>query len=417
MNRQRFSMIAKCCILVCLMLGLSAVLDGRVSYVNHSDSRETVLIAAQETKEAPVAEATPAAENASEVQVSPYIPKSTAIAADDPTVAPVVSDVPEVSETPAVSDSTERMEVPASTNIPTAPPKEKLFPATPAPTAVPTPVPTKKPNTREEIVHLAKSYRGEITYLWGGKPTNNDIKGKTTPRHLDCSGFVQFVYSKVLGKRVNSLGSTIAIARLEKIKKSELKIGDIGLKRGTGSLYLDADGKSYPEPGLAQRANQRKLLRMVKKIKKNRARKNKLYKKYKKYDEKVSRLQQEMAIIIEQYEGAELLESEETDEGNAGKPIIDEDKLAADRQKILTYRQEMRMLHRDIEKVVKQIKREKKVKKHYEEEITRHIDHVGIYCGKDKDGNMLWCHCSSSGDGVVFGVTDIFKHYFRYSSK
>lgn len=417
MNRQRFSMIAKCCILVCLMLGLSVVLDGKVSYVNHSDSRETVLIASQETKEAPVAEETPAAENTSEVQVSPYIPESTAIAVDYPTVAPVVSDVPEVSEAPAVSDSTERKEVPVSMTIPTAPPKEKLFPATPAPTAAPTPVPTKKPNTREEIVHLAKSYRGEITYLWGGKPTNNDIKGKTTPRRLDCSGFVQFVYSKVLGKRVNSLGSTIAIARLERIKKSELKIGDIGLKRGTGSLYLDADGKSYPEPGLAQRANQRKLSRVLKKIKKNKAKKNKLSKQYEKYDEKVSRLQQEMTMIIEQSEGAELLESEEADDGNAGKPIIDEEKLAEDQKKILIYQQEMRLLHKDIGKVVKQIKRDRKIKKHYDEEIIRHIDHVGIYCGKDKDGNMLWCHCSSSGDGVVFGVTDIFKHYFRYSSK
>ena len=59
-----------------------------------------------------------------------------------------------------------------------------------------TPKPTATPKPREQIVKIAKSYKGKITYLWGGKPSDAQISGKNQPKELDCSGFIQFVYSK-----------------------------------------------------------------------------------------------------------------------------------------------------------------------------------------------------------------------------
>ena len=48
----------------------------------------------------------------------------------------------------------------------------------------------------------------------------------------------------------------------------------------------------------------------------------------------------------------------------------------------------------------------------YKKDIEESIDHVGIYCGKNKKGEATWCHCSSSKGGVVYEVTDIFTHYY-----
>ncbi|MBR1743338.1 MAG: hypothetical protein IJ733_15990, partial [Lachnospiraceae bacterium] len=119
---------------------------------------------------------------------------------------------------------------------------------------------------RQRVVKLAKKYVGKISYYWGGKPSGKEIQGKTDPHKLDCSGFIQFIYSKVKGKRVASVGATITISTLEKIRREALKPGDIGLKRGTGSLYFDADGKAYPEPGLAEVSNQRRVKNARKRI-------------------------------------------------------------------------------------------------------------------------------------------------------
>ena len=60
------------------------------------------------------------------------------------------------------------------------------------------------------------------------------------------------------------------------------------------------------------------------------------------------------------------------------------------------------------------VKKWKEIESQYDAEIERSIDHVGIYCGTNENGEQMWCHCSSSGGGVVFQATDIFKHYFRY---
>lgn len=51
---------------------------------------------------------------------------------------------------------------------------------------------------------------------------------------------------------------------------------------------------------------------------------------------------------------------------------------------------------------------------------TGGANHVGIYCGKMKDGRVVWLHCTSSSgssltgntEGPVFGVYTNFT-YFR----
>lgn len=46
------------------------------------------------------------------------------------------------------------------------------------------------------------------------------------------------------------------------------------------------------------------------------------------------------------------------------------------------------------------------------------INHTGIYMGKDKDGNDLWCHCTSSGDmAVVINNYAKFTKYARVNFK
>ena len=156
--------------------------------------------------------------------------------------------------------------------------------------AVVTPKPTATPKPREQIVKIAKSYKGKITYLWGGKPSDAQISGKNQPKELDCSGFIQFVYSKYKKKRISELGSTIAIAGLPKIKKSELKVGDIGLRNGTGSIYFDADGKSYSEPQFAEEANDKKIEKFDKKIDINKKKKYSAKKKIKNKTKKIEEI-------------------------------------------------------------------------------------------------------------------------------
>lgn len=48
------------------------------------------------------------------------------------------------------------------------------------------------------------------------------------------------------------------------------------------------------------------------------------------------------------------------------------------------------------------------------EEYTLHENHVGIYVGKDSDGNDIWCHCrGGSYNTVVVDHYDGFKLYYR----
>lgn len=276
------------------------------------------------------------------------------------------------------------------------------------PTAPPTlqgAAPKKKTLTkRQQVLMVAKSYVHKIDYLWGGKCKDSDISGKTTPKSLDCSGFIQFVYSKVEGERIGQLGSTISIANLQTIPSKELKPGDIGLKRGTGSLYYDAKGRAYPAPALAERANTHLLKKTIHKINCT-----------KKEIKKLQKMRQDrQEILLEQNaENPQEELSEQTIDG------AETDALEAilDQAETVEQNRQIKKIDKRVMELSKKLKKLCQRRRIFEEDITRRIDHVGIYCGKDKKGNAIWCHCSSSQHGVVWEKTDIFKRYFRYYSK
>lgn len=297
-----------------------------------------------------------------------------------------------------------------------------------------------KKNPRKEIVKLAKKYKGKITYLWGGKPTDAQIKGKEQPKKLDCSGFIQFVYSKYNKQRIESLGSTISISGLPKIKKNELQLGDIGLRNGTGSLYFDADGKSYAEPGIAQEANESKEKSFDRKIKARKTKKTQLKDRIEEKKDKISEYKDKIADLNEKKD--EIIDTTESevssDNDEQQEEISEEEKEQQKKQQqrieqqkkknekinalIKSYNEKIKKCQSDINgyserinKYEKQLKKLKKQRKKYKKDIEESIDHVGIYCGKNKKGKAVWCHCSSSKGGVVYEVTDIFTHY--YSAK
>ena len=293
-----------------------------------------------------------------------------------------------------------------------------------------------KKNPRKEIVKIAKKYKGKITYLWGGKPTDVQIKGKEQPKKLDCSGFIQFVYSKYNKKRIESLGSTISISGLPKIKKNELQPGDIGLRNGTGSLYFDADGKSFSEPEMAQDANESKEKSFDKKIKARKTKKTQLKDRIEEKKDKISEYKDKItALNGKKDEVIDISESEiSSDNDEQQEEISEEEKEQQDQQQrieqqkknnekinalIKSYNEKIKKCQADINgyserinKYDKQLKKLKKQRKKYKKDIEESIDHVGIYCGKNKKGEATWCHCSSSKGGVVYEVTDIFTHYY-----
>lgn len=287
-------------------------------------------------------------------------------------------------------------------------PKAPIYWVANYPTAPPTtqePAPKKKTLTkRQQVLMVAKSYVHKIDYLWGGKCKDSDISGKTKPKSLDCSGFIQFVYSKVEGERIGQLGSTISIANLQTIPKKELKPGDIGLKRGTGSLYYDAKGRAYPNPDMAERANSQLLNGTIHKINCT-----------KKAIKKLQKIRQDkQEILLEQK--AENQQEELSEQTVTG---AEKDKLEAvlDQEETVEKNRQIKKIDKRVMELSKRLKKLRQRRRIYEEDITRRIDHVGIYCGKDKKGNEIWCHCSSSQHGVVWEKTDIFKRYFRYYSK
>lgn len=292
-----------------------------------------------------------------------------------------------------------------------------------------TPKPTVRPNPRKEIVKLAKKYKGKITYLWGGKPTDADISGKQEPEKLDCSGFIQFVYSRYSKKRISTLGSTIAIAGLPKIKKDKLKPGDIGLRNGTGSLYFDADGKSYYEPDFAEKANEKKEKLYDKKIKDTKEKKSSIKKKINDKKTYIAECKSKKELLQEKSETTDAVENiEETEIGDeeSEELIAEKEKQKKEAEKnaaaIIEYEQNIEKCKEDIDALSKKIKKYdkklkklKKQRKKYTKDIEESIDHVGIYCGKNKKGKDVWCHCASSKGGVVYEVTDIFTHYYSTS--
>lgn len=277
---------------------------------------------------------------------------------------------------------------------------------------------------RKKAVRLAKKYVGKISYYWGGKPTGEDILGETDPHRLDCSGFIQFICSKVLGERINSVGATILISTLNKISKEELKPGDIGLKLGTGSLYFDADGNAYPDPGRAENANENHIKNAKKQIGQLRQKKSLAADLILEKKEKIKEWKEKRLSIVKktsEYGKIRISKSKYSFTVLEAEDEEAEEKLEEYSERYYNYgwhiRRALKAIQRYREKRTEydeEILAQKNIIKKYDVAIRKSIDHVGLYCGKDKDGREIWCHCSSSGHGVVWENTDLFRYYYRY---
>ena len=102
---------------------------------------------------------------------------------------------------------------------------------------------------RKTLVRYALSSVGKIPYYYGGKAScrgfegngfglvtgEADYKGRIL-RGLDCSGWIQWVYWSALGDNLNGAASTSNLIGCgEKIRRADLKPGDIVVRPGTDS--------------------------------------------------------------------------------------------------------------------------------------------------------------------------------------
>lgn len=112
---------------------------------------------------------------------------------------------------------------------------------------------------RKDLIKVAKTLIGQVPYEWGGKATKAGydtswwlFDENSVQQGLDCSGYVQWVYMTMGFKPeiYNQLLSTTEIlnSSLPEIEKSQLQIGDIGVRKGlitnhTGIYYGNIGGK------------------------------------------------------------------------------------------------------------------------------------------------------------------------------
>lgn len=103
---------------------------------------------------------------------------------------------------------------------------------------------------RVDLIHFALSSVGKVPYYWGGKASapsytansfgilvSPDEKGRVL-KGLDCSGWINWVYWSVTGKRL-PYESTSGLAVVgTRISRDELKPGDIVIRTGTDAHVI-----------------------------------------------------------------------------------------------------------------------------------------------------------------------------------
>ncbi len=211
---------------------------------------------------------------------------------------------------------------------------------------------------RKDIVDLALLCKGKIHYLWGGKSQSTDKN--SLPNALDCSGFVAWVYGAATDLKFSNLYSTQSIsASYKKIKKSDLKPGDLGTKLDSGSHFEDSRGNIFYSAQQAACSNS-SYNEMID---------GKIYHFQKRYD----RIDHKI---------------EECDN--------DEKKDLLSRMK-------------KVEKIIDRLRR-KKVSN-----FVRFLtSHVGIYVGKNKNGENVWVHCTGGTKRTVVVTTESQYNGFKY---
>lgn len=315
---------------------------------------------------------------------------------------------------------------------------------------------------REDIVKTAMGAIGKISYQWGAKSTSEEM-----PSQLDCSGFVQWVYRAVQGKTDETLASTASIgSTYEQIQKDELKPGDIGMKNPEGTCFKDASGTVFYSEAAAKASNDefnekiKKAIELQKTDYEDAVKKeNKSFKKdlkeikegkWKGMTEKLKSQESDDHETLKS--GNEKADPDiKTDESSLDKTQaktlkkvkVEEKPDKTDKKKKKVKKQERKQkkttdsekkiskkekttedieLRTEIhEHTLRDLKRQKKksinkLKKEFIDDntITKQIGHVGIYAGKDKDGNDTWIHCTGGSIDNVVLTTENEYDGFQY---
>lgn len=315
---------------------------------------------------------------------------------------------------------------------------------------------------REDIVKTAMGAIGKISYQWGAKSTSEEM-----PSQLDCSGFVQWVYRAVQGKTDETLASTASIgSTYEQIQKDELKPGDIGMKNPEGTCFKDSGGTVFYSEAAAKASNDefnekiKKAIELQKTDYEDAVKKeNKSFKKdlkeikegkWKGMTEKLKSQESDDHETLKS--GNEKADPDiKTDESSLDKTQaktlkkvkVEEKPDKTDKKKKKVKKQEIKQkkttdsekkiskkekttedieLRTEIhERTLKDLKRQKKksinkLKKEFIDDntITKQIGHVGIYAGKDKDGNDTWIHCTGGSIDNVVLTTENEYDGFQY---
>lgn len=315
---------------------------------------------------------------------------------------------------------------------------------------------------REDIVKTAMGAIGKISYQWGAKSTSEEM-----PSQLDCSGFVQWVYRAVQGKTDETLASTASIgSTYEQIQKDELKPGDIGMKNPEGTCFKDASGTVFYSEAAAKASNDefnekiKKAIELQKTDYEDAVKKeNKSFKKdlkeikegkWKGMTEKLKSQESDNHETLKS--GNEKADPDiKTDESSLDKTQaktlkkvkVEEKPDKTDKKKKKVKKQEIKQkkttdsekkiskkekttedieLRTEIhEHTLRDLKRQKKksinkLKKEFIDDntITKQIGHVGIYAGKDKDGNDTWIHCTGGSIDNVVLTTENEYDGFQY---
>lgn len=314
---------------------------------------------------------------------------------------------------------------------------------------------------REDIVKTAMGAIGKISYQWGAKSTSEEM-----PSQLDCSGFVQWVYRAVQGKTDETLASTASIgSTYEQIQKDELKPGDIGMKNPEGTCFKDASGTVFYSEAAAKASNDefnekiKKAIELQKTDYEDAVKKeNKSFKKdlkeikegkWKGMTEKLksqesddhetlksgnekadpdiktdeSSLDKTQAKTLKKVKVEE--KPDKTDKKKKVKKQEIKQKKTTDSEKKISKKEKTTEdieLRTEIhERTLRDLKRQKKksinkLKKEFIDDntITKQIGHVGIYAGKDKDGNDTWIHCTGGSIDNVVLTTENEYDGFQY---
>ena len=315
---------------------------------------------------------------------------------------------------------------------------------------------------REDIVKTAMGAIGKISYQWGAKSTSEEM-----PSQLDCSGFVHWVYRAVQGKTDETLASTASIgSTYEQIQKDELKPGDIGMKNPEGTCFKDASGTVFYSEAAAKASNDefnekiKKAIELQKTDYEDAVKKeNKSFKKdlkeikegkWKGMTEKLksqesddhetlksgnekadpdiktdeSSLDKTHAKTLKKVKVEEKPDKTDKKEKNVKKQKIKQKKTTDSEKKISKKEkttEDIELRTEIHERTLRDLKRQKKksinkLKKEFIDDntITKQIGHVGIYAGKDKDGNDTWIHCTGGSIDNVVLTTENEYDGFQY---